>query len=56
MSTESAEKHDGTQGNTSGCSAETDLTKLMQLRSADSVEKQCNAKQYIGVQYWDKSK
>ena len=29
MSTESAEKHNGTQGNTSGCSAETDLTKLI---------------------------
>lgn len=29
MSTESAEKHNATQGNTSGCSAETDLTKLI---------------------------
>ena len=31
MSAESAEKYNATQGNTSGCSSETDLTKLMQL-------------------------
>ena len=36
MGADSAEKHNVIQERTSGCKAETDLTKLMQLWSAGS--------------------